>query len=346
MKLILHVGPPKTGSSAIQIALRENVEVLQDAGIFHYAGSLEFARSLSTYYQSMNAVPGFLGKHFDTIDQAKAWSADHWLELEKKIKATRPEFTILSSEHFAQLGANDAFVSRLKGMFDEIFLIAYARDPVSMFVSSFDQGIRGGQRISQFFGKNENFYAATGKIQAFEGTIGREHMFIRDYAREALVGGDVVTDFFDVVSRLTSKVLRIEVSRSRRNESLAGAATAWLALMNEVSVHPSAPADLRASLKRRREIVVKLQESEALRNLPRLSMTDAQLTALIRKRAQATSDWLYRSYFPQKVTTPIRTGLEEEPDPLELRARLRDWMLAYLTPDAIRLIGLEIVDLV
>jgi hypothetical protein len=300
---------------------------------------------LSSYFQPIKSVPGFLGKHFDTVGEVKAWSADHWVELERQIKVTRPEFTVLSSEHFAQLGANDAFVSRLKAMFERIFLIAYARDPVSMFVSSFDQGIRGGQRISQFFGKNENFYAATGKIKAFETSIGRENMFIRDYEREALVGGDVVSDFFDVVSRLTNKKLRIQVSQSRRNESLAGAATAWLALMNEVSVLPSGAADFRAALIRRREIVVRLQEAEALRQMPRLAMTDAVLTAVVRSRAKAATAWLNQAYFPQKAEMPSATEFEEEPDISELRARLRDWLLAYLTPDAIREIGREIVDL-
>lgn len=128
MHLILHLGPPKTGSTSIQRALWRGEEQLQAAGCHHYRGRKPSEWSLHFLYSPHKTeLPPVLRRHFDSVAEATAWSQGCWDLLQQEVTEKRPDVTIISSEHFANMADPAGFIDRICEGIDEVTLIGYAR---------------------------------------------------------------------------------------------------------------------------------------------------------------------------------------------------------------------------
>ena len=195
--LHLHIGAPKTGSSAIQAFLTLNREAFQAATGIHYPESASDKRVLKGKPTSGNGAK--IGK----LLRAKRRGA-----VEEAIALARTELgrgeaqLLLSNEGFWSVpdDAMAAFVEALKDRADIRFLF-YARPQVRHVESAYLQvlGNRGfeGDIAAYFEALGRKFFAGA-KLQTLSGLVGRDRITVRKYDRKALVGGDVVDDFLDV----------------------------------------------------------------------------------------------------------------------------------------------------
>lgn len=135
----LHVGPPKTGTSAIQKYLVSHRDVLAQQGLYYPAHEL-----------GPNGISS--GHLHSVLSQA----GDGWQVDQHKINALLAEFDasgceqlVLSSEFFFH--HIEALVSCLPG----VQVLAYIRCPIETFESSYNQGVkRHGQTQPLSFSKN------------------------------------------------------------------------------------------------------------------------------------------------------------------------------------------------
>lgn len=283
---------------------------------------------------------------FSSVEEARKWSEDCWAAFEAYLDANKPEVTLISSEHFANIGDPAPFIERLRTRFDRIDFIAYARDPVAIYVSNVDELVRGGVRFSDLPQLSQFRYNSVTNIKAYEPLLGSDHIYLRNFSRESLVGGDIVDDFFAMLSKLTGTEHFPQSRPTSTNESICGAATAWILTMNETFVFASTDTDDREVIRERRDLIDRLRQSEALRDFPRLSLKTAPgLEAVIRERSRPTVEWLNSTYMHGQLEIDPGTPISEMPDAKELRRRLRNWFLSYLTPEAIRVLTREIVPL-
>lgn len=126
-KIFIHVGPPKTGTSAVQKWLNENKELLLSFGI---------------YYPNHKSDPnGISSGNLDSV--CDRYNNGEYIFNENKIASLKLYFEessfkylLLSSEFFFQR------MNELKKHFPSATLIAYLRDPMEKRESSYNQGVK------------------------------------------------------------------------------------------------------------------------------------------------------------------------------------------------------------
>lgn len=341
MKLILHIGSPKAGSSAIQTGVHRRRDGLAQDGIAY----VQNPRALSTLYENMQRLPMPLQARFDTIDAARGWSADNWDRFEADIQRDAPRLTLLSSEHFLNLPDPRAFLERLGRNFSDIHAIAYVRDPVSMFQSNIDQRIRSGARICDLFSawelNNPMWVAAA--LDRYLDVLGHDRLHVRAFERSNLTGADVVVDYFARVSEISGLKVAPPEKPVRDNESFGAAATAWLLIANEMMLDKGRQLDTAPLVAKRKDLIHRIRESRTLRDLPKLKLDDPVITAFVRHQTSDGCRHINDTYLRGQV--PLGTGerLSDVPEPEELRRRTLAWVMSYLTPESLALLTSELV---
>jgi hypothetical protein len=127
-RVVVHVGPSKTGSSAIQEALNRERQQLKSHGIL---------------YPEHNMDENMISSgHLSTI---MTFRDSRWKPSLRKILSVRRDFAkcdcqsmILTSEFFCE---KDVLLS-LNALFDGVTAIAYVRDPISLVSSEYIQSVK------------------------------------------------------------------------------------------------------------------------------------------------------------------------------------------------------------
>lgn len=335
MRAVVHIGAPKAGSSAIQDAIRANRAALAGQGIYAYHPRRgPVARALSTRYERSPVLPPQVRRQLGETTEARDWSEACWQDLAETVRTERPAVTLLSSEHFFNLPRVGAFMRDLREIFDEIDVILYIRDPVDQFCSVLGQQIRDGRRLEALWTPNDFVYYGYSDPRGFLDAVGQDRMTVRNFDRTNLSGGDVVSDFFEVLGRCVGRPVEAPAARpARSNEALCGAATAWLLTANETFRNGN-PKD-KVLLDRRAALIRRLRHDPALAGLPRLSLDDPELAQQVRARAHEACEWYNATFMDGQVPLQTARPPERPADPEETRGWLRDWLLGYLTPEAL-----------
>ncbi|QDL90980.1 hypothetical protein FDP22_03745 [Paroceanicella profunda] len=332
MKLILHIGPHKTGSSSIQACLTAARETLLDQGALYFAAPPLPALSLSTYYADaqLRDMPGDR-RHFRTHAEVMKWTTDAWADLETSVASSPARVCILSSEQFASLPGERVaeMIGRLRGMFSDIKVVAYARDPVSLYLSGLQQNIQGGWRLKAIRTPRTFTYLLPRQVMKYGACVGTEALVVRNFTRSHLVGGDVVTDFLNVVSGFGHD---LTVPLRSANEAICGAAVAWLLTVNETWDRGPLGAE-------RLRVLNRLRRSEALADLPRLKLEDPLLVGALCRGVRRDVDWINDTFLKDAPLALSETPPARLPEDRHLRERIRDWIMSYLTTDAMEKIA-------
>ncbi|MGR3621468.1 hypothetical protein [Pseudophaeobacter sp.] len=360
MHVVVHIGPYKTGSTAIQAALRSGQQALEQQGCYYYHAPLmpEFALQTLGLSAPEQMVPD-LRHRFATLEQAQAWSARCWQEFEAQVQARRPLLSLISSEHFSGLRNPAPLLDRLRRSFSRITVLAYLRAPASLYRSTLQQRIRGnGERLADLPSPLSFVYPARQQLEPFLNLVGRDNMVVRRFGRttQASQPWDVVADFAamlaDLEPGLAGPWLQARQQANpqadpRANRSLPGALLAWLLTQNEL-------LDSRGPGTRRHQLLARLEQDPALQALPRLAFNDPALPALIEARARPACAWLNQTFLAGQTPLPLAAdapGPETsgpETSPQALRAAqeaLRDWLLAQLTPAATQVLARALLTL-
>lgn len=337
MKLIIHIGSPKAGSSAIQDGLEQRASTLEKQGIACYYRP----RALSTLYENLPPHHFLLQGWFETASQARAWSRHNWEQFESKVKSDRPRITLLSSEQFLNMPDLGFFLERLAKTFSEIHAVAYVRDPVSMFQSNLDQRIRAGARLRDLFSPWElaNPMWIASSLDRYLSILGHDHFHVRCFDKSNLKDGDVIADYFGLVSRIVAEEIAPPEQSFHVNESLAGAATAWLLIVNETMANAEKQLDAKVLKKRRDELLQVIRETKELQALPRLRLDEPLVEAFLRHQTAEGCKHINRTFLKGQTQLGVGDRLANPPTPEELRRRTRRWIMSYLTPDLLELLS-------
>lgn len=142
MRIILHIGTHKTGTTSIQDVLRASSDALQRAGIL---------------FPEAGCPPGLSGQHM------LAWSvlsSKHhklpspkppvWEALWREIDTLRPRKVILSAEAFSRADESEVEVIRKKMEGKEVSVVCYLRDPAAYLKSAYKQQVKMGKCSDSF----------------------------------------------------------------------------------------------------------------------------------------------------------------------------------------------------
>jgi hypothetical protein len=219
MKVFIHAGMHKTGSSSIQKML--NIVELPNYAIPRKGeGNLSGVMSMlfedAPKKRRMAASKGMTQK---TLKR----KGDIWANYLADILRSNKEFGVLSAEKISTLPRNGLirFRELIEEFSSDIKVVAYVRRPVSYMQSAFQQRVKGGNSQGLFRGVLWPDYK--NRFANIDEVFGRENVTLKIFDPDHLRSRDVVIDFFSEIG--------VELSPEaimQTNEALSLEATALL----------------------------------------------------------------------------------------------------------------------
>jgi hypothetical protein len=199
MRIILHIGLYKTGTTAVQKFFTRNRAALARRGVLYPESYTKF--------DAHHPLPWALG--VGHRDKDSSMPAEEVVRaILHEADAAGAETVILSSEEFINLEAAER-LAKLKRLFDPhaIEVLIYLRRQDSLLLSSYGQhvrmySIRFSGTISDFLLKHSNFlnkYNYWQMLQRWANVFGSEAMRIKLYDQAKFPQGNIVEDFADTL---------------------------------------------------------------------------------------------------------------------------------------------------
>ncbi len=191
-KLIIHAGPPKTGSTAIQYCLARNRDQLQKLGLLYPRAGCPWVRPRFGHHLLVWAFTGDRGTR----------SGGSWRNLLREIQASPAETVVLSSEGFSLL--QDEHVAKVRDYlreFDDVEVVVYLRDQLKFMISLYKQRIKAdGCALSFIEFAEETLWRADYQalIERWGGAFGEDVITVRVYDKIKRPPG-VVGDFISLL---------------------------------------------------------------------------------------------------------------------------------------------------
>lgn len=230
MRIVIHAGMHKTGSSSIQDYLHgyEGSEI-----VYARWTDANHCGLFILLFEDFDKLPnyhGFKARGPEFIAALGAMKA-HWSRrFQEDLENSRDRTLVISAEDISYPAYGNA-VKRmhevLRGWTEDIVVVGYARGPLSFAVSAFQQLLKDGG-LNRF--QVEQLWPHySQRFSTLEETFGREHTILRHYDRSGLHGGDVVLDF--------ASILGVDAKAAQpvnSNTSLSAEATALLYLQRRL----------------------------------------------------------------------------------------------------------------
>jgi hypothetical protein len=209
MQAVLHIGTEKTGSTSIQSLLRGNRRALRRHG---FATSKQLG-ARSQIALAVVALPddtrwrAHRVLRLDTAEDVRRFRDERRAAVEREL-AGREGTLLLSCEQLSKLPPDPGNVRRLTdwldGLVSEVRVLVYLRRQDSLLVSLYSQALKSGRTAplsvpdETAAGPGSKFDYASSLVRWAE-VVGEQNVTARVFERTALVGGDVIEDYLDVI---------------------------------------------------------------------------------------------------------------------------------------------------
>ncbi|MDB4852057.1 hypothetical protein OAI23_01035 [Alphaproteobacteria bacterium] len=230
MKLIVHIGGPKTGSTNLQDVLHQNRTVLMENGIL-------FPEVLSGHPNHLFA-PFLSGFSLKQINSTQNLSNEIHLASVKRFESeiVNGQFNtvIISSETLSAMGEDH--ISNLHGYltqyFTDIRLITYIRHPLRLTCSQMIQHVKDSEPLDFDYFSDEHYrdglrQAALSSLESFARVFGHENITTYLYQKDYDFCWDVCEHFCQNVLGISSP--KTADHEANRNETMSLASAFLLA---------------------------------------------------------------------------------------------------------------------
>lgn len=190
-KIVIHIGPPKTGTSALQFCFHRNTDYLSRNGVWypqHPVGPNRVSSGNRDFI--LSPLP-------DPLDGPPTlnWSVDN-----KKIKKLCADFekskytTLLLSSEFFWRQAMDLYK-----YFPNARYIAYLRNPIDLLESNYNQGVKRAGSTSPFSVRRPAIFRQLSVLSEIFEHKNKIRLELRPYGAEFFVGGSIEADFYSLL---------------------------------------------------------------------------------------------------------------------------------------------------
>jgi len=334
MKLLLHIGAAKAGSTTIQAALGANRDHLLRHDVLFWEPSrakVPPPRVLSNLFEPDHKP--LLPRerlHFKSRAEAHAWSQENWARMAHEVTAHKPALTILSSESMYYFRPG-RILDALRKVFSEIVLLMYVRDPVQLYRSTLDQLIRDGARMAALPLPQGVSLNAANRLRTYIAALGQDNVILRRFDRQCFVGGDLITDLFAQISQALGQPVPVGSPVDSVNESFCAAATLWILSLNEGFERFSAGNDAD-QVRMRQDLLQRIRTAPELKGLKKLADPQGEIADWVRLGNREDIAFLNRRAFNATLPLTQARGTSDLPDEATQRASLRAWLLAQAEP--------------
>ena len=197
-RLVLHIGHPKTGTTALQSVLSANAnKLLEDAAVLYPT------RTVPTEYKHALAIPWLLQADNDSIrrrarlagNELETLSKGYWESLVQETQQRDASTVILSAEGFWSIlrkvpdDQAKRFRNNLYAIADHVTVVAYIKSPASYFLSRINQKLRNYRSVML---PRVDYISAA--MQNWEN-LGFDAYSWRIFDRKSLINEDIIDDF-------------------------------------------------------------------------------------------------------------------------------------------------------
>ncbi len=237
MKLILHIGDIKTGTSAIQQHFHAHKDAYLKFGLQYINDEkrTDF-RSLSSAINTEDrAVLGVGLSSFSKLGPIRRVEFVRSVLTEALRHHWHWDTGLISSEHLFYSLRTLNHIRQLKQLLSDFFsefqIVVYLRHPVDSFRSSYSTHLKSGGTLSAPLFLNKKFLPRANHAQRLDywaQMFGKQNVSLRVYANEAFIGGSLEADFFAACGLAIPLVEPFMV----KNKTLGAEAAAKLRLLN------------------------------------------------------------------------------------------------------------------
>lgn len=183
-EIIIHVGPPKTGTSAIQKFLASNPKLLSELGILYPQHSLDKNGISSGNYNSI-----YSNTQKKVIDQQKTEA------LLNSFKHSEFSILLLSSEGFFDR------MKEISEVWPEAKMIFYLRAPLDYMESTYNQSVKRQGNTEQFEVNSQKPDMSRLKIlDNYIRTYGTNNLRLQYYHHQCFKNHNIISDFFSALN--------------------------------------------------------------------------------------------------------------------------------------------------
>ncbi|WP_375278936.1 hypothetical protein [Alteromonas australica] len=208
MQFIFHIGPPKTGTSAIQYWCETHRDWLLQHKIFYPshamdANDISSGNLLSLY--SVDCVTGNLELNVSKLEQLRAEAV-----------SLDAEIVLLSSEFFFKR------VNELAEHFPTAKFLAYIRFELELLESNYNQAIKRHGRITTFKPPRSPQADSVKFLTRYIDNFGKERFILRPYSETLFKHSNIVSDFLVQILGFTPDQAIVKSRRINRRYSAEG----------------------------------------------------------------------------------------------------------------------------
>ena len=214
--LYLHIGTPKTGTTALQVFLRENRRALSRRGYAVYTAQDSCddrnLRFLTAYLDVFGRLElRMSGKLMDDEQEASAFLARWFDAFVERLCRVKEQVLVLSEEMLWWAVCDGdklkLVLDRLRAVFD-VKVIVYLRRQDHYIMSVYQQAIKAcnvnSMVCSDWIADPENRQVSqytdyAGCLQKLDGFVGRENIRVRVYESRQLANSSIVDDFSNII---------------------------------------------------------------------------------------------------------------------------------------------------
>ncbi|RBW46962.1 hypothetical protein DS885_05495 [Psychromonas sp. B3M02] len=231
MKLIVHIGTEKTGTSSIQEALQSNRALLIKNGYYfsQCGGKINNLKYPLYCMDESRDDPYFKNNNINTIEKRREFKSNFEQAFENEVESLPSNIhtVIISSEHFHSLLINQSEVDLMKSLvakyFNDVKVICYLREQVNTCLSHYSTSIKtgGSSELSNFIKKcspQNPYYNYLDLLDRWSAVFGKSNLIVGLFDKKTLKNNDIVDDFFYKIEFDTSQT---KIIRSQQtNQSL------------------------------------------------------------------------------------------------------------------------------
>lgn len=199
--LLIHIGMPKTGTSALQKFLFLNAEKLEPYG---WSYPILANENIGPEELLLVELSGN-GRDMYTQGVLNNNKAEWNKGIEAALRHLNNKNVIISSEDISEY-ETDKFIAGVKEKYENVRVIIYLRRQDREVESIYKEHIKSAGEYGTFkefiasYDSYKPWVDYLSKLNSISQIIGKENLIVRIYEKQQLVGNDTVTDFLSVLS--------------------------------------------------------------------------------------------------------------------------------------------------
>lgn len=306
MKVICHIGTPKTASTFLQNTCAANKKWLHRHGVLYPDMLQPIANHMTLFFASACYIHDFSRDYgIHTLEQVEKFrhKLGNHLKNQAHQNHGKVHTVLLSSENLTgnisgQCGVQN-FHDFLVNIFDEIEIVIYLRRQDDSLLSMYGEYLKRGYAGPQFDGFVEEALRNRGMVPyifykhilgLWQKSFGAERIKVRIFDRKELVGGDILIDLFDLIFQGDIPDLSELVRTKNDNTGFSAPALEFLR-----RIHPYIPFRENGAPNQTRQRLQGRIDQLPIEPRPRLS---AEQSNRIMKYFEADNEWVRSTFLP------------------------------------------------